>query len=70
MDAGHTVRTSTCRTETASNMWRPFLSKEERPRLLKGGLVPVISGPSDGGAEGRWEDGLNLGAGAELRLAK
>lgn len=43
MDAGHTVRTSTCRTETAGSMWRPFLSKEERPGLLKGGLVPVIS---------------------------
>lgn len=43
MDAGHTDRTSTCRTETAGSMWKPFLSQGERLGLLRGGLVPVIS---------------------------
>lgn len=68
MDAGHTVRTPTCGADSRPHL-EAFLSQEERAGLLKGGLVPVILSPSDGGAEGRWKDGLILGAGAELRLA-
>lgn len=40
MDAGHS---QDIHMQDRGSMWRPFLSQEERPGLLKGGLVPVIS---------------------------
>lgn len=47
------------------------LEPKGEPKATEGWDCPCDPrGPSAGGAEGKWKDVLNRGAGAELRLTK